>query len=115
LELATGGKPRALTAIAREAPPFEQFDAHIDDFEAPPGGLMGTREAQITFKTEDRDIRLELGREGKFTAKSSGWDKNRVSVRPTSSRSQSRTAAGCSALPAKLPEPKPVLHYFPAD
>ena len=38
LELATGGKPRALTAIAREAP-FEQFDAHIEDFEAPLGDL----------------------------------------------------------------------------
>jgi len=39
---------------------------------------MGTREAQITLKTEDRDIRLELGREGKFTAKSSGWHENRL-------------------------------------
>ena len=57
---------------------------------------MGTREAQITLKTEERDIRLELGGEGKFTVKSSGWDENRVSLRATSSRSQSGTAAGCS-------------------
>jgi hypothetical protein len=37
-----------------------------------------TRERQIILKTDQRNILLEMGREGKFTAKSSGWDESRV-------------------------------------
>jgi hypothetical protein len=54
------------------------------------------REPQIILKTDKRSTVLELSREGKFTAKSSGWDKDRLSFRATSSRSQLRTGAGCS-------------------
>jgi hypothetical protein len=36
------------------------------NFVTTPGGLIGTRKAQITLKTEERDIRLELGCEGKI-------------------------------------------------
>jgi hypothetical protein len=36
------------------------------------------RERQIILKTDQRNILLEMGREGKFTAKSSGWDESRV-------------------------------------
>ena len=59
---------------------------------------MGKREPQIILKTEERSIHLELGRDGKFAAKSSGWDENRVSLRATSSKSQSRTACRSGEL-----------------
>jgi hypothetical protein len=39
---------------------------------------MGKREPQIILKTDKRSTVLELAREGKFAAKSSGWDENRV-------------------------------------
>jgi hypothetical protein len=35
------------------------------------------RERQVILKTDQRTILLELGLEGKFQAKSSGWDENR--------------------------------------
>jgi hypothetical protein len=54
------------------------------------------REPQTILKIDERSAVLEIGRDGKFAAKSSGWDENWVFLRPTSSRSQSRTAAGCS-------------------
>jgi hypothetical protein len=41
-------------------------------------GHMGIREQQIILKTDERTIVLELGLGGKFAAKSSGWDENRV-------------------------------------
>jgi hypothetical protein len=43
-----------------------------------PRGFMGKREPQIILKTDERKIHFELGLEGKFAAKSSGWDENRV-------------------------------------
>jgi hypothetical protein len=36
------------------------------------------REPQIILKTDERKIHLERGLEGKFAAKSTGWDENRV-------------------------------------
>jgi hypothetical protein len=39
---------------------------------------MGKREPQIILKTDERKVVLELGLEGKFAAKSTGWDENRV-------------------------------------
>jgi hypothetical protein len=43
------------------------------------GGDMGKgREPQIILKTDQRNVLLELGLDGKFAAKSSGWDENRV-------------------------------------
>jgi hypothetical protein len=45
----------------------------------PRGGDMGKdREPQIILKTDQRNVLLELGLDGKFAAKSSGWDENRV-------------------------------------
>ena len=41
-------------------------------------GFMSKREPQIILKTDERKIVLEMGLEGKFAAKSSGWDENRV-------------------------------------
>jgi hypothetical protein len=43
------------------------------------GGSMGkSREPQIILKTDQRNAILELGLGGKFQAKSSGWDENRI-------------------------------------
>jgi hypothetical protein len=39
---------------------------------------MVKREPQIILKTDERNIHLELARDGKFAAKSTGWDENRV-------------------------------------
>jgi hypothetical protein len=36
------------------------------------------REPQIILKTDRRNFLLEMGGEGKFTAKSSGWHENRL-------------------------------------
>ena len=47
-------------------------------FGTTPGGFMGKREPQIILKTDERKAVLELGSKGKFSAKSTGWDENRV-------------------------------------
>jgi hypothetical protein len=41
---------------------------------------MGKREPQIILKTDEHRIVLDIGREGKFTAKTTSWDENRVFV-----------------------------------
>jgi hypothetical protein len=52
---------------------------------------IGKRDPQIILKTEKRSAVLELGQDGKFAAKSSGWDENGVSLNATSSsRGQER-------------------------
>jgi hypothetical protein len=54
---------------------------------------MGKREWQVILETDERSIHLELGREGKFAAKSIGWNESRVSSKATNSRSRWLTAA----------------------
>jgi hypothetical protein len=39
-----------------------------------PQGAMSKREPQIILKTDERSTALELARERKFAAKSTGWD-----------------------------------------
>jgi hypothetical protein len=39
------------------------------------------RERQIILKTDQRNLILEFGLGGKFQAKSSGWNENRLSDR----------------------------------
>ena len=51
---------------------------HFEGFETTPWGFMGKREPQTVLKTDERKIHLELGLGGKFAAKSTGWDENRV-------------------------------------
>jgi hypothetical protein len=41
---------------------------------------MGKRETQIILKTEERNLLLEVGRDGKFVTKTVGWGENRVSL-----------------------------------
>ena len=36
------------------------------------------RKRETILKTDQRTLLLELGLQGKFSAKSSGWDENRV-------------------------------------
>jgi hypothetical protein len=43
----------------------------------PPRGREQAR-TEIILKTDECQVALELGLEGKFAAKSTGWDKNRV-------------------------------------
>jgi hypothetical protein len=56
---------------------------------------MRKREPQIILKTDERKVVLGLGLEGKFAAKSTGWDETGSSSKATSSSSRSRLAAGC--------------------
>jgi hypothetical protein len=39
---------------------------------------MSNEQRKILLKTDTKTIMLELGREGKFSAKATGWDKNKV-------------------------------------
>ena len=77
---------------------------------------MGKREPQIILKTDERKILLELGHEGKFAAKSTGWDENRVFLE--GDRLEVAVKNGrwvLSHLPAAPRKPEPVSHYFPTD
>ena len=77
---------------------------------------MGKREPQIILKTDERQVVLELGLEGKFSAKSTGWDENRVFLE--GDRLEVSVKNGRWVLchvPARPAAPKPVLHDFPDD
>ena len=98
----------------RPVSPFRRF-GNFETTPPPFRAIMGKREPQIILKTDERKVVLELGFEGKFTAKSSGWDENRVFLEATSSRSQSRTAAGCSRTCPRAAGAEAGPHYFPDD
>ena len=77
---------------------------------------MGKREPQIILKTDERTVVLELGRDGKFAAKSTDWDENRVFLE--GDRLEVAVKSGrwvLTHLPADPAAPKPVRHYFPDD
>jgi hypothetical protein len=61
-----------------------------------PPGPYGKCELTIILKADERSIHLGQGNERNLSGKSSGWGENRASLRATSSRRQSKTAAGCS-------------------
>jgi hypothetical protein len=74
---------------------------------------MSKREAQIILKTDERTIVLELGLQGKFAAKSIGWDENRVFLE--GDKLEVALKHGRWVLthtPAKPRPPEPVRHYF---
>jgi hypothetical protein len=84
------------------------------NFVTTPRGFMSKREPQIILKTDERKIHLELGLQGKFAAKSSGWDENRVFLEGDKLEIEVKNGRWVlTHLRAKPPEPKPVLHYFP--
>jgi hypothetical protein len=77
---------------------------------------MGKREPQIILKTDERKIHLELGLEGKIRSEINGVGRDPVFLE--GDRLEVAVVNGrwvLTALPAKPPEPKPVLHYFPED
>ena len=77
---------------------------------------MSKREPQIILKTDERKVVLELGLGGKFAAKSTGWDENRVFLEGGSgSTSVKNGRLVLTHVPAPPAAPKPVLHYFPDD
>jgi hypothetical protein len=57
---------------------------------------MIKREPQIILKTDERKVVLELGLQGKFAAKSMGWDENRVFLEGDNLESRSSTGGWCS-------------------
>ena len=74
---------------------------------------MGKREPQIILKTDERTIVLKLGLEGKLSAKSSGWDEDRVFLE--GDRLDIEVKHGRWVLthtPPKPRPPEPVRHYF---
>ena len=97
--------------LERNAPPASAVSL------PPPGGFMGKREPQTILKTDERKMVLELGLEGKFAAKSSGWDENRVFLEGDKLEIEVKSGRWVlTHLPAKPDRrPKPVLHYFPDD
>jgi hypothetical protein len=91
-------------------PPLRQFRYH------PLGGFMSKREPQIILKTDQRTFVLELALGGKFQAKSSGWDENRMFLEGDVLEVAVRNGRWVlTHVPAKPVTPKPVLHYFPDD
>ena len=74
---------------------------------------MGKCKPQTILKTDERAIRLELGCEGKFAAKSSVWDENRVFLE--GDRLDIEVKHGSWVLthtPPKPRPPEPARHYF---
>jgi len=77
---------------------------------------MGKREPQIILKTDERHIHLEMGRDGKFAAKSTGWDENRVFLEGDKLEVAVRDGRWVlTHLPAAPKPPAPVRHYFPTE
>jgi hypothetical protein len=59
---------------------------------------------------------LELGLKGKFAAKSTAWDENRVFLEGDTLSIEVKGGRWVlTHLPAKPQTPKPALHYFPDD
>ena len=77
---------------------------------------MAKREPQIILKTDERKIHLELGLEGKFAAKSTGWHENRVFLEGDQLEiAVKRGRWVLTHVPATPRQPPPVQHYFPDD
>ena len=75
------------------------------------------REPQIILKTDASKIGLELGRQGKFTARSTGLDENRFFL--DGDKLEIAVVKGrwvLTHLPAApVKEPEPPQHYFPDE
>ena len=77
---------------------------------------MSEREPQIIRKTDERKVVLELGLDGKFAAKSTCWDENRVFLEGDKRVVEVKNGRWVLIHePAKPAAPTPVLHYFPDD
>ena len=74
-----------------------------------------SREPQIILKTDQRNVILEMSQEGKFTAKSSGWDENRTFLEGDALEVAVRNGRWVlTHRPAgPRPAPPPAQPYFP--
>ena len=97
----------------RPVSPFRRVDEFCYH---PQGALWASANRRSFSKTDERQVVLELGLEGKFAAKSTGWDEKPDLPRrgPVEIGSQGRRWVLCH-VPARPAAPKPVLHYFPDD
>jgi hypothetical protein len=77
----------------------------------------GKREPQAILKTDERNIILELGLQGKFAAKSTGWDENRIFHEGDKLEVAVKNGRwGLTHLLAAPPSAiEPVRRYFPGD
>ena len=76
------------------------------------------RQRETILKTDRRTLLLELGLQGKFSAKSSGWDENRVFLGGDVLKvSVVRGAWVLTHVPAKPRASSTPLveHFFPAE
>jgi len=68
---------------------------------------------QATSLPDERTILLELGLQGKFAAKSSGWDENRVFLEGDKLEVAVKNGRWVlTHTPAKPRPPEPVRHYL---
>jgi hypothetical protein len=76
-----------------------------------------SREPQIILKTDQRKVVLELSLKGRFEAKSSGWDENRVFLEGDVLEVSVRNGRWvlCHVPAGPRPAPAPAQHYFPAE
>jgi hypothetical protein len=72
------------------------------NFETTPGELWASANRRSFLKNGERCIHLELGSEGKFPAKSSGWDENRVFPRGRQDRGRSQERPLGAHAPARV-------------
>jgi hypothetical protein len=79
--------------------------------------MSSGRKPEIILKTDEMDIRLELERDGKFAAKSTGWDEKRVYFE--GDKLEIAVVRGrwvLTRVPAgPKPAAAPVEHYFPTE
>ena len=96
-----------------------QFHAHVAHRVCRYGSrrdIWASANRRLFSKTDKRQVVLELGLEGKFAAKSTGWDEKPGF--PEGDKLEVAVKNGrwvLTHLPAKPPEPKPVLRYFPDE
>jgi hypothetical protein len=78
---------------------------------------MAERKRENILKTDERKIVLEIGHGGKFAAKSTGWDENRVFLE--GDKLEVALVNGRWVLTHVPADPRPPVppaeHYFPSE
>jgi hypothetical protein len=78
---------------------------------------MSKREPQIIMKTGQRSTVIDLQRRGKFVAKSSGWDEDRIFLEGDKLEVAVKNGRWVlTHLPARSPPAAELIrHYFPDE